>query len=1013
LARKQPPPGFDPHPGDPWHPDWSLSDESRREEPEIVDPDALVVEQGGDADWWQRALARQDDTGEPAQVPEAYASLEAAVAEEPDLASDTSEPAEPVRGPWWRRRPRRASNADTPEDQSEAPVAGEPDPELELQAAAQAEAEAVLAEAEAEGRSEAVTGSEAEGVSEPISELDSAAVPVLESDVEDMAEPVPELEPEVAGLVEHLVEDLTLEAEVVEGSRPDVDVQLVAESESEVSLDAEPAVVPEDAVIQDLLSKWGSEPAVVEDAGTDSGHDLAAEPAHHPNLDLRPETAPELAALVEEVVADLERDAEVADDGVAEVVEADGEPGAEFEPEPDEEVLATKAADRVYRIARSIAAEDSLQAADSSHQEDARMRAAIAEVREKHEVHPENADDLEARQAERMAVREALAAEVRRIEAARQEVEESVRRTAAEVSSALEGHRQSTEESSRTLHRPINDIGATFAAIAADQKAYDDVDLQRMERREQLRLRTSLLVVDADQPWAAQGWTRPGSSLGSAPPAGRMRQPGAAAPVVASFEPIDTASASTVPESAPRRRWSWSRKRNPPTSPNTPQDTMRHVVVVKEQSVSGREGESGEDGQDALPFDDAASPAPETNGDLDDLAAWSDMDWDFDTSPTTPADESPTGLNSPDPGLSSDDSVDGSSDIESVDTASPDMDSPDTWESFTADDYVQTATHEYADLAAAVAAAETEEPEQAALSADMPGLESSLVSLDDVVAAQGMERAAAAPDRSDLALRVLTAIGLIALFVASLTYRWSIRLLVLLVMMVAAGELATSLTRRGQHPVGLFSYLGTAGALVGTWVYGPVAIPVAVAVTLLVVVLFFGLVTGRQDPLVGMALTVVTVMWVGVFGAFAYDLIEASEYRWLIAALVIIVAGMDVASYFIGKRFGKRLLAPVVSPKKTVAGLVGGVIAAVGIGYGISFIPAAPFEWQEGLVLGAALAVTGPLGDLAVSVLKRAMQVKDMGTILPGHGGVVDRIDAILFSIPAAWAVYAWAGLLV
>jgi phosphatidate cytidylyltransferase len=518
-----------------------------------------------------------------------------------------------------------------------------------------------------------------------------------------------------------------------------------------------------------------------------------------------------------------------------------------------------------------------------------------------------------------------------------------------------------------------------------------------MERREQLRLRTSLLVMDADEPWAAGGWSRPGSTLGAVPSARVAPTPNVAPmPTLPPFNPIDTGSPPVVPESDSRRRWSWSRKRDTPTSPSTPQDTLRHVIIVKERSVSGREDETGSEEQDELPFDDLTSPTQETNGDLEELTAWSDMDWEFETDVATPSEPSPASVESPNAETSGDDS--------------PDV-SPDDWESFTAEDYVQTATHEYADLAAAVAAADTEEPEQAALSADMPGLESGLVSLDDVVAAEGMERAAAAPDRSDLAIRVLTALGLITLFFASLTYRWSIGLLVLVVMTVAAGELATSLTRRGYHPVGLFSYLGTIGALAGTWIYGPVAIPVAVAVTILVVVVFFGLVTGRQDPLVGMALTVITVMWVGVFGSFAYDLVEAAEYRWLIGALVVIVAGMDVVSYFVGKRLGKRLLAPVVSPKKTVAGLVGGVVAAVGIGYGVSFV--APFDWETGLVLGGALAVTGPLGDLAVSVLKRAMQVKDMGTILPGHGGVVDRIDAILFSLPAAWAVYAWAGLLV
>ncbi len=949
----------------------------------------------------------------------------------------------------------------------EAVVVEELEPEVEPEAVvAAAVVEELVAElgsdvpavdsdvvAESEPEVESVGVDEAAVVEELVAELESDAELAEERveglgpdlEVELVAAPEPEVEPEAvvaAGVVEELVaelgsevnavdSDVVAEAAVVEELEPEFEREIEPESElglefepesepglafepeSNIGLEIELAVEPEIELAVEpesgLEPEVGLEPEIelaVEpesEVGLESEIELAVEPESEVGLESEIELAvePEPESEYEpEPESEFERavgpepESEYEPEPESEFERAVGpEPESESdpEPEPDEEDLAAAAAAaaaRVRRVASATAAEDSLQAADLAHQEDARMREAISAIRTRSAGAPELTEEDEARQAERMAVRAALAEEVRRIEASRLEVEASVQRTAAEVRSTLDGRRQILE--STVPERPdrgVEDVGAFFSATAEDQKAYDDADFDRMERREELRLRTSLLVVDADQPWAAEGWSRPGSWLGASP----VPSP---EPVrlVTSPHPIDSGSVPTVPESAPRRRWSWSRRRDTPTSPST----LRHVVVVKEQSVTGREDETGSEGQDELPFDEVESSPEAANGDLGELGTWSDMDWDFDTDVTTPVEASPAGADSPDG--------------EPSDEAEAD-ESPDTWETFTAEDYVQTATHEYADLAAAVAAAETEETEQAALSADMPGLESSLVSLDDVVAAEGMERAAAAPDRSDLAIRVLTAAALIILFFASLAYRWSIGLLVLLVMTVAAGELATSLTRRGFHPVGLFSYLGTVGALAGTWIYGPVAIPVSVAVTILVVVLFFGLVTGRQDPLTGMALTVITVMWVGVFGALAYDLVEAGEYRWLIAALVIIVAGMDVASYFVGKRLGKRPLAPVVSPKKTVAGLVGGVGAAVGIGYGLSFM--APFDWQTGLVLGAALAVTGPLGDLAVSVLKRAMDVKDMGTILPGHGGVVDRIDAILFSIPAAWFVYAWAGLLV
>jgi phosphatidate cytidylyltransferase len=119
---------------------------------------------------------------------------------------------------------------------------------------------------------------------------------------------------------------------------------------------------------------------------------------------------------------------------------------------------------------------------------------------------------------------------------------------------------------------------------------------------------------------------------------------------------------------------------------------------------------------------------------------------------------------------------------------------------------------------------------------------------------------------------------------------------------------------------------------------------------------------------------------------------------------------MDIAQFFIGRRIGRRPLAPVVSPKKTVEGYVAGVVVA--IAFGAAFAWAPPFELSDGLLIGVIVAAIGPLGDLAVSVLKRALGVKDMGYILPGHGGVLDRVDAMIFTIPALWIAYSWMGLL-
>jgi phosphatidate cytidylyltransferase len=250
----------------------------------------------------------------------------------------------------------------------------------------------------------------------------------------------------------------------------------------------------------------------------------------------------------------------------------------------------------------------------------------------------------------------------------------------------------------------------------------------------------------------------------------------------------------------------------------------------------------------------------------------------------------------------------------------------------------------------------------------------------------------------------------VALFAASLLSPFGIGALIVVVLGIAAGEMYAALMRGGYRPLSAFGLLGVLGAFLGTWASGPVAIPIAMLLTTVAVLLFFAITPGRRAPLENATLTVLVAAWIGGLGGLAFDFLGSDDYLWLILALVVTVAVMDIAQYFIGRRFGKRLLAPVVSPKKTVAGYVAGVIVAVGVGAAFSL--AEPFDIQDGLLVGAVVAIIAPLGDLSVSVLKRSLGVKDMGYILPGHGGVLDRVDAMIITIPALWIAYSWMGLL-
>jgi len=331
---------------------------------------------------------------------------------------------------------------------------------------------------------------------------------------------------------------------------------------------------------------------------------------------------------------------------------------------------------------------------------------------------------------------------------------------------------------------------------------------------------------------------------------------------------------------------------------------------------------------------------------------------------------------------------------------------------FTSEDYLAATTREYAGLAEAVARAEEEGTQQMAVAAEIPGLESGLVGLDDVVGAEtggATSDVIEPPAGSDLSIRVLTALGLLVLFGASLLSPYGIGALIFVVLFIAAGELFAAFIRSGYRPLSIFGFLGVAGAFGGTWAAGPIAVPIALLLTAITVLLFYATVPGRRSALENASLTILVTAWIGGLGAFAFDLLQSDDYVWLVLALVVTVAAMDVGQYFIGRRLGRRQLAPLVSPKKTIEGYVAGIIVAIAVGAGFAW--AEPFEMTDGLLIGAVVAIVSPLGDLAVSVLKRALGIKDMGYILPGHGGVLDRVDAMIITIPALWIAYSWMGL--
>jgi phosphatidate cytidylyltransferase len=323
-------------------------------------------------------------------------------------------------------------------------------------------------------------------------------------------------------------------------------------------------------------------------------------------------------------------------------------------------------------------------------------------------------------------------------------------------------------------------------------------------------------------------------------------------------------------------------------------------------------------------------------------------------------------------------------------------------------DYVSTATTEHTDLAEAIAVASAQDTEQVPITAPIPGMTDTVVGFEDVVEAEGLGRVRARAS-GDLVARVITGVVLISALGASLLWRPALAIFALTVFVLGASEFYTSLVRADHKPIGIFGFIGIIGASVGAYFWGSLAIPIAFIIAVALLLLYYAVVPGKADPLGNLALTITVMVWVGL-GAYTMLIAVSDSYRPLVLGVVVTVAAMDIGQYFIGRAIGRTPLSPWVSPKKTVEGLVAGIFIALAFGALLHFVE--PFELTSGLALGAAVAILAPLGDLAMSAAKRSLGLKDMGSVLPGHGGFLDRIDGLLFVIPAAWVVFLWAGIL-
>ena len=210
---------------------------------------------------------------------------------------------------------------------------------------------------------------------------------------------------------------------------------------------------------------------------------------------------------------------------------------------------------------------------------------------------------------------------------------------------------------------------------------------------------------------------------------------------------------------------------------------------------------------------------------------------------------------------------------------------------------------------------------------------------------------------------------------------------------------------RRLRPLVLAAYLGVVAMLAGAAAGGATWLLAGTLLTLGVTVVLHLLAETRPPATVAMGSTLLGATWIGLGLGHVILLRDIPEHGDLAVFTVLLaVWASETFAFFAGRLVGRHKLAPVTSPGKTWEGLVAGSAAAVAVAFFALYEDRETFLtiWQA-LVLGGVVAVSGTLGDLFESALKRDMQVKDTGRLLAGHGGMLDRIDALLFAAPACF----------
>lgn len=233
--------------------------------------------------------------------------------------------------------------------------------------------------------------------------------------------------------------------------------------------------------------------------------------------------------------------------------------------------------------------------------------------------------------------------------------------------------------------------------------------------------------------------------------------------------------------------------------------------------------------------------------------------------------------------------------------------------------------------------------------------------------------------------------------------------LVFLAVVIAAIEYYAAVQKAGMAPAKVVGLVAVIFCIAGAYGRGFTGLSYALTIGTIATLLWYLSGSARGTAFEGLSATLVGIVWIGFLGSFAALIIQPSSFHGhgvrLLLATIITCAASDTFAYFGGAAFGRHKLAPNISPSKTLEGLIIGAVSAIAVGVLIAG-HIHPLTLRTGLELGIVAAIVTPLGDLCESMIKRNLAVKDTSHLLPGHGGLLDRIDGILFMLPMSYFLF-------